>query len=302
MRLAQHLKARRLELGYTQERLADAARLSKRTIARIESGHPAQAETLLAVCSVLRLDHAEAEALRRAEQAGPAPAPPVLVPDSVGVSRDLLPDALAAIAGEPDIALVVLPDLAAWRAAGDPGRGADLSRTVYAAKARFWKAIDAHTFLLILAALVIPSLCLAWIQAHASREVLVGAFAVTLPALLIGLSIGGDFALKWGPQRQQAAWLERRLERMAYAVSGDCVREILVLDHEVQVRRLDLADKVQAKRIACGVRVSYEIATRTGGLTLHALPQDERLDAILLRTGPGDVVRRIPRGALPLAA
>ncbi len=106
--IATTIRAARVAAPMSQEQLAIAAGLSRKTVSRIEGGETPSAETLLALCSVLRLDASE------------------LAPDLPSSAREVLPTAgeLAAMATWPHDTperKAVIADLARVAALKVPG-------------------------------------------------------------------------------------------------------------------------------------------------------------------------------------
>jgi transcriptional regulator with XRE-family HTH domain len=296
--LADVIRSARQKEGYTQERLAGAVGVSKRTITRIESGSPVLAETLLAICSVLCLDHATLDGIRRDEMAAEPSVPEVLASDNPSVARHLIPDAIAILRDQPGVALVALPDPRSWRATQPHPRGADLERPVFRGRERRAVIWYFSGFALVIAALILMATGLAFVSTW-NR-------ATFLPGLILTLAAGGCAILCWvmgsGERLARMSGLEkteRLLERVAYGISERSVYLVVSEDDRISLIRHDLSSKRDVVRTDLGSSVSYAFRTDRGSVRIDAIPHDPRVDAIMMRVTRDDPVRRFER---PLAA
>lgn len=82
-RSAVPLRERRLKKAWTQEHLADAAGVGLRTVQRLESGHPARAETLLAIAAALDVEAGSLVAAAPSTRAGLLRTTPLLVMETI---------------------------------------------------------------------------------------------------------------------------------------------------------------------------------------------------------------------------
>ena len=297
--LADIIRSSRLAAGYTQERLAGAVGVSKRTITRIEGGSPVLAETLLAICSVLRLDYAQLDRVRRSEAEAEVSPPPVLAADNPSVARHHLPDALASLRDQPGIAFVALPDLASWRASQNPPRGTDLDRSAFRGAGRRAGLLWGLALLVMLPLLVLVPATLAYpVLSHGFGRAVVVALLIMAAMCAVQawlfLLLDKRFRRNSLLERSEAA-----LERVVYAFSERCVHLVVAEDDRVSVIRHDLASKRDVVRTDLGASVSYAFRTDRGAVTIEAVPHDPRIEAILMRTSHEDPVRRFER---PLAA
>ena len=138
--LASTIRTARLAAPMSQEQLAGAAGLSRKTVSRVEGGEPPSAETLLALCSVLRLDASTVAPNIAAPARAAAPGPEELAamatwPHDTPERKALVADmARAAYVEVPGAVAMVTPDVGAYReqvdamlagyypAGGPPGR------------------------------------------------------------------------------------------------------------------------------------------------------------------------------------
>lgn len=77
------LRERRLKKAWTQEHLAEAAGVGLRTVQRLESGHPARAETLLAIAAALDVEAGSLVAAAPSTRAGLLRTTPILVLETI---------------------------------------------------------------------------------------------------------------------------------------------------------------------------------------------------------------------------
>lgn len=77
------LRERRLKKAWTQEHLADAAGVGLRTVQRLESGHPARVETLLALAAALDVEAGSLVAPPSSTRAGLLRTTPMLVLETI---------------------------------------------------------------------------------------------------------------------------------------------------------------------------------------------------------------------------
>lgn len=297
--LSDTLRTSRLAAGFTQDRLAEAAGLNKRTISRMEGGSPVQAETLLALCSVLKLDYASLERMRRREAVqDPAP-PPVLMAGNGSVARHLVDDALASLRDQPGVELVALPDLAAWRASRGAGPDRDLDRPAFQDNPLHGGVANVGSIAGFVAAiLVIPTGLSVWLSPGSVVHgvmILLAAFAAVFAGGFLLVERVGAATVRREANRAD----ERVLMRRAYGFSRDSVWIVEAGDETIDVARFDLASKRQVRREDHGACVTYEFVTDRGHVVVAGIPHDPRVEAVLMRTTPEDPVRSIAR---PLAA
>lgn len=77
------LRERRLKKAWTQEHLAEAAGVGLRTVQRLESGHPARAETLLALAAALDVEAESLLASASSPRSGLLRTTPMLVLETI---------------------------------------------------------------------------------------------------------------------------------------------------------------------------------------------------------------------------
>jgi len=275
------VKERRLSLGLTQGDVARTARVSKRSVMRVEAGEIVQPSTLRVVCHAVGVEYVEQAKISR-EDPEPARLPTSRTIPLVsvrGTTHPLMTDFVEALGTVTDIDLVVLPDVEDFMVRGKPKMREAITRM---SPARTWRdlcflaRVDPAKVILSLVVLLTLALFLLMLLASFGWQVL---GAVPLLAVTANLAM-----VSWNRARHGSRLA--RLERTAFAFGK---HQVTVVEVHPEGTRLTehWIEKHKFQRIRLGSSSTYRgLELLTGDVTLRALPDDPRVEARLVDRNP----------------
>lgn len=324
--IARTLKARRLELGLTQEEAARRARLSARTVMRIENDQSSPTESLIRLCRALDIDyHALAEAVLN-----PATHETVIIDPQRGVTLEVAPNTIkpgpTANGGIPviypgnrsitqelgvllaglrshvpgGIDFIAIPDVDAYRTYGCPHTArirASMTRAMVADYRTQTEHVLSPWGLLLGIGLVVLSLiglatqtlgpvCLAILMANALLWV--------IPLDALHARFGSSRAIR--NERTNFATICEELERTAYAFKGTVVYKLVRTHRGVTITAHSLHKKRRMGPTSCGPAWTYELHAQDA--FIRALPNHPWLVNRMRFLWPPAPVTEIPQESL----
>lgn len=296
--IAALLKERRLLLGLSQSEVATLARVSPRTVLRVEGGQSRHEPTIQKLCRALQIepDLQEVERMNSIPDAAPTPpsvpetAPTFSEPSPktitlIGPGERMHPQDQAALVwsleqyvGDP-IEFFVSPDVAAYRQHGRPSDVLIEGRTHWAAIRDELRSPGAQDrfFGIALAVVILLTVTGVWaIFATQPEAFFLSAGGVILTAvLLLGLSAQRASSRSLRREQRLHDTIASDLERTLYAFRRDRVYRATIHGDHVAVKIFYIPKKRRLPAIAYGATLSYEFYSEPD--LLRALPDHPRI-------------------------